>query len=68
MAKTDRQILVNLRNLIVTPEGQQLIDYLSDYITEIACRNKDANEIKGMCELLQQIKVIPSKLENYKEN
>jgi hypothetical protein len=55
--------LIRLRNYIVTNEGSLLINFLSDYITENACKSREASEIKGMCELLQQIKSIPNKVE-----
>ena len=59
----DRENLVKIRNLLNSQEGKLLVDYLSDYITENACKTRDASEIKGMCELLQQIKLIPGKVE-----
>jgi hypothetical protein len=55
--------LIRLRNYIVTTEGSLLLDFLSDYITENSCKAREASEIKGMCELLHQIKTIPSKVE-----
>lgn len=59
----DIENLVKIRNYLRTFEGQSLINYLSDYITENACKQREASEIKGMCELLQQIKLIPNKVE-----
>ena len=48
-----------VRNFLQTDTGDLLINYLSNYITENACKNREASEIKGMCELLHQIKKIP---------
>lgn len=59
----DIQNLVRLRNYITTAEGRLLTCYLSDYITKEACKKREAAEIKGMCELLQQIKIIPNEVE-----
>lgn len=59
----DIENLVKIRNYLQTSDGQSLINYLSDYITEAACKQREASEIKGMCELLQQIKLIPNKVE-----
>lgn len=59
----DRENLVKIRNLLATADGKLLVNYLGDYITDNACKNRDASEIKGMCELLQQIKLIPGKVE-----
>lgn len=55
--------LLKIRNYLNCSQGQLLVDYLSDYITANACKSRDASEIKGMCELLQQIKLIPQKVE-----
>ena len=65
---TKREILLRLRNdLLQQPIGSMLLDYLSDYITAEACGvNRNAEQIKGMCELLQRIKDIPQKVENIK--
>lgn len=62
-ADMDREHLVRLRNYIQTEEGTLLMSYLSDYITKEACKKREAFEIKGMCELLQQIKSIPDIVE-----
>lgn len=51
--------LIQLKNLIVTKEGELLINFLSDYVTQNACLKREASEIKGMAELLHQIKSIP---------
>lgn len=55
--------LIELRNYLNQHGGQLLVNYLSDYITENACKQRDASEIKGLCELLHQIKLIPNKVE-----
>lgn len=55
----DIETLVKLRNYISCDEGKLLIEYLSDYITDNACKRREPYEIKGMCELLQQVKSIP---------
>ena len=55
--------LARVRNMLRTEDGRQLIVYLSDYITANACKQSDACEIKGMCELLEQIKKVPDVLE-----
>lgn len=60
----DTENLVKLRNYLKSSEGKLLVNYLSDYITENACKQREASEIKGMCELLQQIKKVPDKVEN----
>lgn len=59
--------IIRLRNFLRQPEGELLVNYLSDYITENACRPREASEIKGMCELLQQIKLIPDKVEKLRK-
>lgn len=63
----DIQDLIELRNYLNQSTGKilvnLLVNYLSDYITENACKQREASEIKGMCELLQQIKLIPNKVE-----
>lgn len=64
----DRENLVKVRNLLATAEGNALVTYLSDYITSNACKNREASEIKGMCELLQQIKLIPDKVEQLRRS
>ena len=64
---TTREDLLRLRNdLIQQPLGGVLLEYLSDYITAEACKNINAEQIKGMCVLLQRIKDIPQKVENMK--
>lgn len=63
----DREDLVKIRNLLTTSDGRLLVAYLSDYVTKQACSNREASEIKGMCELIQQIKDIPKKVESKKE-
>ena len=55
--------LARVRNMLRTEDGRQLIVYLSDYITANACKQSDACEIKGMCELLEHIKKVPDVLE-----
>lgn len=64
----DKESLVEIRNYLRTAGGQYLINYLSDYITDNACKQREASEIKGMCELLQQIKLIPNKVEQLRRN
>ena len=55
-----RELLLSIRNQILQqPIGGVLLSYLQDYITAEACKNRNADEIKGMCELVQQIKEIP---------
>jgi hypothetical protein len=64
---TSIEDLLRLRNEIIQqPIGGVLLEYLSDYITAEACKNRNAEQIKGMCELVQRIKDIPSKVENIK--
>jgi hypothetical protein len=58
--------LLKLRDLIHQPLGNVLIAYLQDYVTSEACNNRNAEQIKGMCELVQQLKNIPNKVENIK--
>ena len=59
--------LVLVRNILNSQEGRLLLDYLSDYISSLACTPKEASEIKGMCELLHQIKAIPQYVEDYRK-
>lgn len=59
----DIENLVKIRNYLKAEEGQLLVNYLTDYITENACLKREPSEIKGMCELVQQIKLIPNKVE-----
>lgn len=55
--------LIYLRNeLINTPIGSLLFQYLHDFVTGEACKNIDPTEIKGMCKLIQEIKNIPDKV------
>ena len=62
---TSIEDLLRLRNEIIQqPIGGVLLEYLSDYITAEACKNRDAEQIKGMCELVQRIKDIPQRIEN----
>lgn len=63
----EREDLVKLRNLLATYDGKLLMEYLQDYVTKQACGQREASEIKGMCTLIQQIKDIPQKVENKKE-
>lgn len=58
--------LLRLRNeLIHTELGALLLMYLQDYITDESCKVADnSREIKGMCQLVQQIKKIPKVAEN----
>lgn len=64
---TNIEDLLRLRNEIIQqPIGGVLLEYLSDYITAEACKNRDAEQIKGMCELVQRIKDIPQRIENRK--
>lgn len=60
--------LVRVRNLIQSYEGQLLLSYLQDYITENACKNREASELKGMCELVQRIKELPALVEKKRSN
>lgn len=57
--------LIALRNdLYNTRTGERLLEYLQDYITEQSCiANREPNTIKGMCEIVQQIKIIPQKVD-----
>ena len=50
---TSIEDLLRLRNEIIQqPIGGVLLEYLSDYITAEACKNRNAEQIKGMCELV----------------
>jgi hypothetical protein len=60
--------LVRVRNVIQSYEGQLLLSYLQDYITENACKNREASELKGMCELVQRIKELPALVEKKRSN
>lgn len=55
----DIQELYKIRNMLLKDEGCLLITFLSDYITENACKQRNSDEIKGMCELLHKIKTFP---------
>ncbi len=50
--------LLSLKTLIESRDGMLLIRYLGDYVTQEACKNIEALEVKGMCRLLQKIKEI----------
>lgn len=64
---TSLEELLQLKNeLISQPIGGVLLAYLQDYITAESCNNRNAEQIKGMCELVQQIKNIPLKIKNRK--
>lgn len=60
--------LVRLRNLVTGSDGILLEKYISDYITNLACSGIEANIIKGMCMLFNEIKCIPEKYDCIKEN
>ena len=62
--------LIRLRNeLCNTSLGTVLLEYLQDIITDEACKvNKNAENIKGMCEIVQRIKDIPQRVENIRSN
>ncbi len=60
--------LVKLRNFVNSRDGILLEKYISDYITTLACSGIEANIIKGMCMLFNEIKNIPEKYECIKEN
>ena len=60
--------LVRVRNVIQSYAGQLLLSYLQDYITENACKNREASELKGMCELVQRIKELPALVEKKRSN
>lgn len=60
--------LIRIRNYLKQEEGNLLVNYLSDYITLNACGKREASEIKGMCELLHQIKTIPDKVNNLRRS
>ena len=55
--------IILIRNTLNTRGGQLLISYCSDYITANACLTRSGEEIKGMCELLEQIKRVPQEVE-----
>lgn len=59
--------LVLIRNMLVTKEGKLLISFLSDYVTSNACKQREASEIKGMAELLHQIKQVPQMVEDKRQ-
>lgn len=59
--------LLRLRNEILQQTiGGVLLAFMQDYITAESCKNRSADEIKGMCELVQQLKDIPQKVEKRK--
>jgi len=61
----DKQNLPRIRNYLAQQDGALLLEYLQDYITRQACSIREPSEIKGMCELVQQIKNIPGEVEKY---
>lgn len=64
----DIESLLKLRNAISNTDiGEILNRYISDYITSNACKQREASEIKGMCELWEQIKRIPNVVENMRK-
>ena len=59
----ERADLLTIRNEILQKDtGKCLFAFMHDYVTDFACNNLDAMEIKGMCRLIQAIKDIPTKL------
>lgn len=58
----DREYLLKLRNELVNAQiGELLLKYLQDYITSEGCKaTVNGDTIKGMCQLVQQIKDIPN--------
>lgn len=60
----DRQDILRLRNELVEKDlGILLMQYIQDYITAEGCKyNRSGDCIKGMCEIAQLIKDIPSKV------
>ena len=64
----ERQKLVIIRNLLESESGKVLMAFLQDYVTQTACSlQREASEVKGMCELIQQLKDVPKKVENKRE-
>ena len=60
--------LLKLRNTISNTDIGGILDrYISDYITSNACKQREASEIKGMCELWEQIKRIPDVVEGMRK-
>lgn len=55
-----RELLLSIRNQILQqPIGGVLLNCMQDYITSEACTGRSAEEIKGMCALVQYVKEIP---------
>lgn len=68
-AVMEREDLLKLRNAVSNTEIGGILDrYISNYVTSNACKQREASEIKGMCELWEQIKRIPSVVENMRKN
>jgi len=63
----DIEELYKLRSLINSDTGRLLINFCTDYLTEMASKSgKNAEEIKGMGELIFKIRTIPDYVENLK--
>lgn len=61
----DIENVLKLRNdLVNTPLGPLLLEYLQDILTENACTVKDGENIKGFAECIQAIKDIPKVVES----
>lgn len=58
MINDKREKQIELRNLLKTVNGQNLIEFLGDYITRESVKGINAENLKGMCLLLNYIKEI----------
>lgn len=60
----EREKLLKIRNEIInTPQGAVFFQFMHDFITQEACKGINADELKGMCRLVQEFKNIPLKLQ-----
>lgn len=63
----EREHLLRIRNEIINaPIGALLFSFMYDFTTQEACKNINADELKGMCRLIQELKDVPKKLTNMK--
>lgn len=56
--------LLAIRNLLRTHEAKLLVHFLGDYAHELATKQQvNAEAIKGMANLLHEVKSLPAKIE-----
>jgi len=59
----EREKLLKIRNdLICTETGAVLFDFMHDFVMQEACKSINADELKGMCRLIQELNSVPAKI------